>query len=77
MTEVPSAQPIKLKNLTVTWRTLRDMRENYPPGSTGHSSLIDAARWVEIEVRAQHGDEAWTLLTKMDDPGKQDNPSSP
>lgn len=62
MSESENIQPITLGDLATTRRTLLAMAGNYRIGSTGNSTLIDARRLVEIEVRQQHGDKAREAL---------------
>jgi hypothetical protein len=54
--------PVSANALTITWRTLMDVARNYELGSPGEAHLIDARRLIEIEMRTQHGDDAWTAL---------------
>jgi hypothetical protein len=61
MSEEPF-EPISADDLAITWRTLRTVADNYSMGSTGEAALIEARRLVEVEMRAQHGDEAWEGL---------------
>jgi len=56
--------PIGEDALATTWKTLTDVARNYEPGSLGEASLIEARRLIEVEVRAQHGDDAWEDLNR-------------
>jgi len=53
---------ISAEDLTVTWRTLMSVASNYEMGSIGEASLIEARRLIEVEMRAQHGDNAWEVM---------------
>jgi len=54
--------PIGEDALTLTYLGLIAVADNYEAGSLGEASLIEAQRMVEVEMRAQHGDEAWTTM---------------
>ena len=53
---------IDLDDLATAWRTLMAVSSNYKLGSQGQANLIEARRLIEVEVRVQHGDEAWTAM---------------
>lgn len=63
MTAPDDITPIALADLTTTWRTLTQIIGNYKPGSAGSMTIIEARRFVEVELRSQHGDQAWTEVT--------------
>jgi hypothetical protein len=54
---------ISLDDLETTWQTLRTAAQNYHSGSEGDFALTEARRLVEVEIRSQHGDEAWKRVT--------------
>jgi len=53
---------ISAEDLTATYLGLIAIADNYEPGSLGEASLIEAQRLTEVEMRAQHGDEAWAAM---------------
>jgi hypothetical protein len=61
--DVDSVETITANDLAITWCTLMAVARNYEPGSLGEAELIEARRLIEVEVRAQHGDDAWEALT--------------
>jgi hypothetical protein len=69
MTDRDEIAPIALDDLTVTWRTLAAVTHNYRFASPGEATLVEARRLVEVEVRSQHGDEAWAEMTGNDSTG--------
>lgn len=52
--------------LALTWVTLTAVMGNYELLSPGAASLIEARRLIEVEVREQHGDDAWASMTGGD-----------
>lgn len=59
--------PITVDDLATTWRTLGQVAGNYFLGSQGEALLVEARRLIEIEIREQHGDQAWARVIGIDD----------
>ena len=62
MTEPSTITPIALRVLTATWRGLTAVMESYEMTGEGWRTLVEARRLVEVEVREQHGDAAWSRM---------------
>lgn len=56
------ATQISPEALTLTWVTLTAVMRNYDLLSHGWASLVEARRLIEVEVREQHGDDAWASM---------------
>lgn len=55
-------EAVSVDDLRVAWQTLTTVMRNYEAGSLGEASLVEARRLIEVEVRMQHGDEAWGAM---------------
>lgn len=65
--EPPVIRLIPLDDLAAALRTVAAVADNYETGGSGHVLLIEACHLIEIEVTAQHGQEAWAALTGWTD----------
>lgn len=58
----PVTVQITPEDLAITWQTLMAVARNYDIGTESQACLIEARRLVEVEVRLQHGDDAWQKM---------------
>lgn len=66
-TERPESARVSLEDATIAWRVLLACAANWPADPRECGVLIEARRLVEMEVREQHGDEAWRQMVGDDD----------
>lgn len=55
---------VSLVDLHNCARTLKAIRDNYKMEAAEWGSLVEAKRLVMIEIRLQHGEEAWKKVDR-------------
>jgi hypothetical protein len=63
--DTDAIETVASDDLARTWLTLTAVARNYAMGSSGEACLVEARRLIEVEMRAQHGDEVWAALTSV------------